>query len=393
MDILIVSQYTAPGTNNRFAEVARQLVTLGHSVELATSIFWHKEKRFHRPEEISQEPYAVSFHSEPGYNSNVSLRRIRSHCRLAGNIRRYLRRRQVPDVILCAVPSLSVALVVLRYGQKCGARIVFDVQDLWPEAFELVARPTALARVLLMPLRWSADRVYCGGDSVVTVSDTYSRRVASVREDRLATTVYIGTKMEDFADLDEALAERPEDRFVLAYIGTLGHSYDVGRVIEALARIRRHDCAIPVRLLVMGDGPERQSLEVQARTLGVEAEFTGNLSHSEMAWRLMRANAAVNPIRCGAAQSLTNKIADYAAAGLPVVNTQESQEYRSLLRQYQAGISVDCGEVEKIADAIADLASDPASAKRLGHGSRRMAEDLFDRAEAYGVLTKMVTQR
>lgn len=54
-------------------------------------------------------------------------------------------------------------------------------------------------------------------------------------------------------------------------------------------------------------------------------------SYPEMCGRLVACYIAVNPITHGAAQSIINKHGDYAASGLPVVNTQECEEYRNLV--------------------------------------------------------------
>src|SRR5699024_10292269 len=97
---------------------------------------------------------------------------------------------------------------------------------------------------------------------------------------------------------------------------------------------------------------------------------------------------AVNPIVAGAAQSITNKVGDYAAAGLPVVNSQECEEYRTLLDAYGAGISCDAG-ARSIASALEKLASDGRLPERA-KGSRLMAEEHFDRGVTYRRLGELI---
>lgn len=55
---------------------------------------------------------------------------------------------------------------------------------------------------------------------------------------------------------------------------------------------------------------------------------------------LCSCDIAVNPIKKGSAGSIINKVGDYAAAGIPVVNTQENLEYKNILEEYNAGINV-----------------------------------------------------
>lgn len=77
-------------------------------------------------------------------------------------------------------------------------------------------------------------------------------------------------------------------------------------------------------------GGERERLEGVAKEQGLDVTFTGDLPYPKMVATLCECDFAVNPIRRGAA-SIINKVGDYAAAALAVVNTQECEEYRALL--------------------------------------------------------------
>ena len=92
----------------------------------------------------------------------------------------------------------------------------------------------------------------------------------------------------------------------------------------------------------------------------------------------------------GAAQSIINKHADYAAAGLPVVNTQECQEYRNLLDAYECGINCEAESVQQVAKALQELIENPKKRKQMGENSRRMAEERFDRRTTYKQIVKIV---
>ena len=84
----------------------------------------------------------------------------------------------------------------------------------------------------------------------------------------------------------------------------------------------------------------KEEFEKYAKDNNVNSEFLGRLDYEEMVGYLCACNIAVNPISKGAAQSIINKVGDYAAAGLPVINTQESVEYRKLVEDYQIGFNL-----------------------------------------------------
>ena len=77
-----------------------------------------------------------------------------------------------------------------------------------------------------------------------------------------------------------------------------------------------------------------------------------------MVRELQDADIAVNPIVVDLAGSILNKVGDYAAAGLPVINTQESIEYRRLLDSYAAGGTVSENSSD-VAEAIRNLVDNP----------------------------------
>ncbi|WP_179129636.1 glycosyltransferase family 4 protein [Corynebacterium pacaense] len=389
-DILIISHFAEErdSANCRFHELAGILARRGADVELVTSSFLHTHKRDRDAQDSQVADYRITRVTEPAYSSNVSFARLRSHRILGRNLMDYLDSRAVPDVIFCAMPSTDVAEAAARYAGDKGVRLILDVQDLWPEAFELVLKPRWLSHQLLTPLRRRAERIYRAADECVTVSETYSRRV---REARGSTggvsTTYLGTNLGEFDQFGAEPFDDTGDALALAYIGTLGHSYDLPLVFEALRELKGRDR--DVILHIIGSGPLESRWRDDARDLGDSVRFHGRLGYPEMVARLRSCDIAVNPIVPGAAQSIINKVCDYAAAGLAVVSTQECEEYRQLLDDYGAGINCRPSSSD-VATAIAELASDPVLRRSMGRESRRMAEELFNRAETYECLADRI---
>ena len=120
-----------------------------------------------------------------------------------------------------------------------------------------------------------------------------------------------------------------------------------------------------------------------ANNKSVNVEFTGNLSYEKMVGLLCSCDIVVNPINKGAAQSITNKISDYALSGLPVINTQECPEYRNLIERYQCGINCEPGNAEDVALAIMRLMNDEKMRITMGQAHRKLGEEYFDRRKTY----------
>jgi len=99
---------------------------------------------------------------------------------------------------------------------------------------------------------------------------------------------------------------------------------------------------------------------------------------------------AVNPIVGKSAASIINKHADYASAGIPVINTQESVEYRELVESYHMGFNTPNGDPAAMAKMIKLLACNEEQRSIMGRNARRCAEEKFDRRSTYTKIVELI---
>lgn len=388
-DILIIAHFTQiPGEagNSRFNYIAEKIDKDKAAVEIVTTRFSHRTKmpRNIREEQLKRIDYKLTMLREPGYKKNVTLKRFYSHFVMGRNLKKYLENRKKPDVIYCAVPSLDVAKVAALYANKNSIEFIIDIQDLWPEAFKMVFNIPIISNGIFYPMKRKADFIYSTADNIVAVSKTYIERATRVNKKyNKAQSVYLGTDLANFDRLAEEnkFTNKPKNEIWLAYIGTLGHSYDICSVIDAL-NILEDEGLSNIKFIVMGEGPLREKFENYAKDQGVNVEFTGRLDYSKMVGILKSCDIAVNPIKAGSAGSIINKVADYAAAGLPVINTQESIEYKQLIEQYESGFNCNNNDPYDIAEKMFILLDKETRIKK-GLNSRRMAIEFFDRGLTY----------
>jgi len=397
MDILIIAHFTqsvSEGGNNRFNYLAQRLSKdESNDIELLTSSFFHT-KKVHREWNYSQEGidgYKTTMIKEPGYPKNVCLKRFYSHWVMSKNLKKYLKNRKKPDVIYCAVPSLDIAKVAAKYAKDNGVHFIIDIQDLWPEAFKMVLRVPIISDIIFAPMNSMANYIYKQADEIIAVSNTYCQRAMRVNKKcKECHTVFLGTELSVFdKNVQENHVELDKTYFNIGYCGTLGHSYDIKCVIDAIDILKREKGIENIKFIVMGDGPLKLEFEKYASDKNVNAEFTGRLDYSKMCGMLSACDVAVNPISRGAAQSIINKHADYAASGIPVISTQECEEYRKLVDEYDMGINCDNGDINQIADAIEGLIREADARKQLGNNARRCAEEKFDRNNTYNEIKKI----
>lgn len=395
MDIVIISQYLRnieqlEGNNSRFIYLAN-LLSEKNSVEIITSNYMHGPKR-HAKHVEQPLNFKITAIEEPGYPRNVCLSRFSSHARLAKNMKRYLEGRNKPDCIYCAIPSLAVASVAANYCKNNKIKFIVDIQDLWPEAFTMVFNIPVISDLIFAPMAMQANAIYRQADDIVAVSDTYcNRALQKNKKCQESSTVFLGTKLELFDQYkkNDIKYKKKDNEVWIGYCGTLGHSYDLTVVIDALHYLEGNNVE-NVRLIVMGDGPKREEFEKYAKEKQVKSLFMGNLEYPIMCATLAKCDIAVNPIVHGAAQSIINKHGDYAAAGIPVISTQESEEYKKLVKSYNMGFNCENGNYREVAQKILILTNNKELCKEMGNNARRCAEEKFDRKRTYEKLAHII---
>ncbi len=388
--IYIIANFTLPfkgKIDGRFLYLAEELAKQKDVfVELITSDFSHGTKKAKESPLQNYYNTKLTYCHEPGYIGHAGLRRLWSHRVWGKNVIKYVKQLPKPDCIYCAIPSLTAAVTLAHYCKQNKIQFVIDVQDLWPEATFMLIKNRILQKVTL-PMTWYVNKAYKAADIVIAVSQTYVNRVMEVNQKAKETlNVFLGNNGEIF---DEVLKNRQthkktDDYITLCYIGTLSYSYDIKCVIDALHIIdTAHLLTKDITFKVLGDGPLRKEFENYAESLGVHCNFFGRLQYEEMVQEMCNSDIVINPIVKGAAQSITNKVGDYALSGLPVISTQECQEYRDLIEEYKCGINCEVGNAQQVADAIVTLSKDEKLREHMGNASRKLGKERFDRRYTY----------
>lgn len=370
--------------DGRFLYLAEMLSAQGKSVELITSDFSHETKKF-KQKPVNGYKCNLTYCHEPGYIKHAGLKRLYSHYVWGQNVFKYIKTLKKPDIIYCAVPSLTAPFLLGQYCRKNNIRFIVDVQDLWPEATFMLIK-NALLQKFFLPMKWYADCIYSKADKVVAVSQTYVDRVLQVNHKvKTGLAVYLGNNgaVFDQAKLKYAVA-RDDQEFWICYVGTHSYSYDLKLVIDAIAILNKEmNVTKKIRFVTVGDGPLKVDFENYADQKNVLSSFMGRKNYEEMVGIMCSCDLVVNPIVKGSAASIINKVGDYALSGLAVINTQESQEYRELIENYGCGVNCENGNAKQVADAILLLMRDENLRIRMGQASRKLGTERFDRRMTY----------
>lgn len=390
-DILIIANFCrdfSKSDNGRFMYLCKQL-SKNNNVEIVTSNFIHDTKEFKEPL-IHNWPFKITFLNEPGYKKNVSLKRFVSHYYWGKEVKKYLTNRDKPDIIYCAIPSLTAPYFASKYCKKNKVKFIIDVQDLWPEAFKMVFDIPIISDVLFSPFKFLADSIYKSADYIIAVSETYASRALRVNKKcKNSLSVFLGTALDTFDKYSKYKKILKGDELWLGYCGSLSSSYDLTIVFDALKLLIEKGVNTPV-FVVMGNGEKMELFQSYSEKLNIKTIFTDRLPYDQMCGVLSQCDIVVNPISHNSACSIINKVGDYAASGTAVINTQENQEYRNLVEKYEMGFNCNNADSYDIALKLELLIKDENLRKKMGKGARNCAEELFDRNRTYNKIVNLV---
>lgn len=343
--------------DSRFSYLARLLVNKGYDLEIITSNFYHMKKVFRdiKEEELSSLPYKVTFVKELGYKKNISFRRIISINKFNKSVKQYLKSLEYkPDLVYVPVPSIKLASLVNKYCKKNNIPFVIDVEDLWPESFNMVTHNALLTKILFFPLFINANKVYRSADGIIAVSKTFLNRVLSVRKDNpISDVVYIGSDFSHASNIKK-VNSKPKNEKWITYIGTIAKSYNLKLFIDAFEILKREGHNEYV-LNILGDGPDKEMIYEYAINKQINVRFTGLLPYKEMIEILKDSDYGINPINKRSVATIINKVGDYASVGLPVINTQRCNEYIEILKNSNTGISILSEDAKDIANTILNI--------------------------------------
>jgi sugar transferase (PEP-CTERM/EpsH1 system associated) len=166
-----------------------------------------------------------------------------------------------------------------------------------------------------------------------------------------------------------------DDLVVIGTVGRLQPVKDQQTLVRAFADLVREsdDMAATARLLLVGDGPLRDTLAQLVKSLGIAhlATFTGD--RTDVAQLLQCMDVFVLP---SLAEGISNTVLEAMATGLPVVATRVGGNVE-LVRDGENGALFDAGDVASLTGLLARYVDEPATRRRHGERSRGRALESF----------------
>lgn len=378
MRILYFAQWFDPEPMIKGAAFVRALIDRGHEVEVVTGFPNYPTGRLypghrlalHREDEVG----GVTVHRVWLYPSHdrSSLRRIFNYFSFAISalVHGVLRARDFD--VLYVYPPIPAALAARLVGGLRGRPYVMDIQDLWPDSVVKsgMGGVTWMGGVLAAMCRFA----YWGATGITAQSRGIAGRLVErgVPADKL-DVIYNWADESAAAPLGnhDLAAYGFEGRFTLVYGGNLGAMQGLHILVRAahlaVQRVPR------LQLLLIGDGVEGARLAALVAELGAtNVKIAPGIPRSQVGDVFAAADVLALHLNPDPLFEITipQKTQFYMAMGKPVLIGMRGEAAR-FVTDAGAGIAVDPGNVEAMADAMVALAEMPrATLEEMGTRGR-----------------------
>ena len=304
----------------------------------------------------------------------VRLVDLDSH-RTAASLLKFLRyiHRERPDVILSALTPTNVVSLISKLLFRRDLRVFVRQDSTYTEAF---AKGSLKEQGVLRVLKWLLPAADC----IVSVSQgvtddlrglipDVSHKIMTIRN----PVVWPDHAAKSVCPVGHPWLYDPSIPVILS-VGRLVPLKDHATLLRAFTQVVG---SRPARLVILGEGPERQNLAVLAERLGLSQHFDMPGFHLNPFAYMSKAKVFVLSSRY---EGFANVLPEAMASGTPVVSTDCRSGPREILEDGKWGRLVPVGDWHAMAEAILDTLDNPIPSDHLiSRASAFSAEASIDR--------------
>jgi glycosyltransferase involved in cell wall biosynthesis len=249
-----------------------------------------------------------------------------------------------------SVPDFLVFSCI--YPKIKGAKIILDIHDILPEFYS--SKFSKNNKSFLFKTLLFIEKISCAfADHVIAANHIWQNRLINRSVKSIKCSVILNYPMNNI--FNSRISTKKNNKFVMAYPGTLNKHQGLDIAIRAIKRVREK---IPhVEFRIIGDGGEKATLIELSKKLKLENEvsFEDTVPLSEIPIVLSDVELGIVPKRNTefGGEAFSTKTFEFMALGIPIVisDTKIDKYYfdDSLVKFFESG------NAEDLAEAIISL--------------------------------------
>lgn len=380
----------------RFTGIAQAAVARGHRVTHFTSTFRHTKKQHRFTESRTlriSELYSVRYLHSQAYRSNMEPKRFLAHLDFARRLVADFERYPAPDLIFLSMPPISVGHQVSQWAGPREIPFVVDIIDPWPDSFikDLPAWLNWAGKLAITPFAGKLSYTLARAAAVTGISREYVKWALShlaPGATPLNRYYYPAVDLEKIqAELAELPEERRDDKLRVIYAGSLASSYDLPCILRA-AELLEERFPGRTEFVIAGTGPQQALVEKYAERLP-NVSYLGWLHKPELLRQYQRSDLGLIQHMNSLTQTVTYKLFSYLSAGLPVLNSLQS-EMVDIIADNQVGLNNPEGDHEQLARNIEHYLHHPEELQGAKERALRLTAEQGDAPVVYDRLVQLL---
>lgn len=284
-----------------------------------------------------------------------------------------------PDVVIGSSVHPFAAFAGMLLARRFKVPFVFEVRDLWPQTLVDMGRlrerslMTKALRKLELSLYRRAARI------VVLLPNAWEYITPLGIPKERVTWIPNGVDLTLFQRSNHNAFKKSDiDNISIMYFGAHGQANDLNNVLQAMRLVQEMPEGQRIQLRLIGDGPLKPALiELSAELKLKNVSFEPSVVKTQIPMLASQADVFIisvldlpNLYRYGISM---NKLFDYLAAGRPIIIA--SNAVNNPVVDAHAGLTVDAGKPEALADAILQMAvTSLEERQRMGLAGRDYVE-------------------
>jgi glycosyltransferase involved in cell wall biosynthesis len=364
MNIWLISIFEQTVEDNvfstRFISIAEEALKKEHKVHFFASTFKHntKNQRYIKTTyKKVNDKYNLTFVKSLSYKKNIGFLRLYSHFKFGNDIINELNKFEKPDIILLAYPPNHLAFKISKWANENNIPIVLDIIDPWPDTFaEKIPNWLTFIKPFIFNI-FDKKLAYTlkNASAIISISKQYLNWAESKTLRKLSTKCFYPavdlTRIQnDIMKLSEGEFEtKSSENLTVIYAGSLASSYDIPCILAA-AELLEKKYLNKITFKIAGVGPySNEILEYVQKHKNVD--YLGRLSKPDLIRQYFYSDLGLTQHKIGASQTVTYKLFDLLANGLPILNSLKS-EMNDIILDNKVGLFNEPGDFNKLAENI-----------------------------------------
>jgi glycosyltransferase involved in cell wall biosynthesis len=384
-NITIITLVFAPdgvSTATLITELAESLSQRGHKVSVLTTVPHFNEDADARQKQPLERKFGGLFHrSRYGdidvWHTAIIRRAQGATRRMLGYmvfhvISYFIGIFSLPrqDVVIVISPPLTSGLVGRWIADVKGAKLIYNIQELYPDTFVRVGTLDEDARITRILYRIE-DYVYRVSDALTTIGKVFQNAIES--KGIPPQKVHVIPNFVDIDRLKPGSKDNPfarelnvVDDFVVLYAGNIGMTQSFDTLISVAERLQNEKA---MKFLIVGDGVRRDDIARMIREKNLQNVILQSYQpFNRVPDIYATGDVGLVPLMSGTARvTLPSKLYTIMATGTPVI----------------AAVDMDSDIVITVQEADSGLCVEPDDADALEQGIR-MAFDQRETLKQYG---------